>query len=1548
MLSANDFMPFYPDQRELDVRLKAQNIVGNSYEYMRFSPGNNEKGGTKRGEFYNSQKLSILYNSNIGHRMLLAYEPGLGKTPMFLGACELHKKNFINNDGTIRGVMLFAKGKPLTDQAMNQLKDKCTPDGMYNLPEEKETSVLKRRPKAITTKMKSWYEHKTFITFLSEFKKELGIDNSESSNWIQELKNNPHYVNKIRTNYSNKLLVFDESHNFNQSKSLKKPNKKLITDAYHLFSVIIELTPSCHAIFVTATPSVNSPQEMISLMNMFIYQKIDMDKDIITLSQKQRAALLIKHWSGYISYMNKEESDAVAVLMGTTIERKSKTGIISKVNLVLHAMIDKPDKDFIILPKSKQAQFICQKEAYLNQVKLTKESKIDLNTNIDIEDMDEDSSSFERSKFATSPKGSAIRVGERQCSNFIFPDGSFLADKYDTFMDETSKTKNQNNKGTRGEVGSIISYRSEKAILRSWLGVDYEACKQNLPYISPKYLSIMKTIMAVYDDTEWEQTTRNYAFENDFKIDEDLFENMKNNPSFNLKQYIKRRFLADKFTDRSTDDNKSDTNKSSKTNRSIDNSNKPIDKSAGDNRSDLNKPSNKTKDISEQLSIEEQKFMETLNNTTYLPLKNMYRRKGITFIYIEFKVTGAYILQFLLERLYINGVKLQTLSPYQITSTGIRNGSVEKKPRVALISERTGNIHNILDILNMPENANGEYCMIAIGTNVARQGISINNVIDIHLINSSYNTNAEFQALNRGFRKTSHIEKVKQYRDAINEDNAKYPVNVYKHASYIKDGNKEISVDIDLAIASDIKDTLIRAVELPGRQLAFDAPINCYPKDIKTATKIDEPFPERDVLTNILVREKEYAPALFQKAKQIDYSNYDLLYSENEINTMIEYCKKKLFNFNCILLKDLFNDMQKDIKCRMSLFYLMLLRISRTEISLKDRFNRIHYVQTSNKFLYLCDDLNISSEREIEPMLETYYNESCIIQKIDSINNARLKFIDYSRNSQDAEKEFIQNRGMPYDEQEENFRKLDLYVQSYILENVIKKILEKLSEEERREYFDLNRYVDLDGKIHIHKKIKNNVKKLKYLKNNKLNKFERLRSKDEDRSVLEDTDRTMRPIDQTTSEYRNQDISINKSLLRRMDKTTKYTDKSISDTSKSISMNEPVLRRIDKTTKYTDKSILKRTNSVVNSPLLVDSKKEVIKSYEVKENLSKLYRILLVNLTDENSFENFVLRVLRNSYFIFRIPIQEIRNYALIETKTSNSSEKTKYRNSIMSDKSFVDGSSSELIILQIFDVFIKAETSYSSLAHYLKVDGNCRSSLVFKKEIIWNNCAPLHNPIYQILISKILSKRYAKFDKDPNKKVYGIYLHDHDLKIANNERQKDTKNEDKRRRTKGDSCKNIADKIKLIKYLYDFNILIPGVKLIYEENLSKSISVTTIINVLQKKNSHYSKMSIAKIIFELLIKDYHMFFGEEIDINIIDEKNSTRDQIENYITKLIRKCNNFLIKNGENKKDYMYKAMFYYSYIVSPDISSNEIKSEVICVSIKNEMKKQKLLFSY
>lgn len=141
---------------------------------------------------------------------------------------------------------------------------------------------------------------------------------------------------------------------------------------------------------------------------------------------------------------------------------------------------------------------------------------------------------------------------------------------------------------------------------------------------------------------------------------------------------------------------------------------------------------------------------------------------------------------------------------------------------------------NILDnVYSNPNNRDGRHIKLLLGSRVMNEGITLENVSEIHILDVFYNLGKLLQAIGRVVRECKHYK--------ITNDNNKYPeVKIYRYVASIPNENK-LSAEEEMYKKAELKYLLVKDVERMLKEVAIDCPINyhsnVFPEEIQEYDK---------------------------------------------------------------------------------------------------------------------------------------------------------------------------------------------------------------------------------------------------------------------------------------------------------------------------------------------------------------------------------------------------------------------------------------------------------------------------------------------------------------------------------------------------------------------------------------------------------------------------------------------------------------------------------------------------------------------------------------
>lgn len=297
-----------------------------------------------------------------------------------------------------------------------------------------------------------------------------------------------------------------------------------------------------------------------------------------------------------------------------------------------------------------------------------------------------------------------------------------------------------------------------------------------------------------------------------------------------------------------------------------------------------------------------------------------------------------------------------------------RHPKISKKPRYALITGETpsANVLRILELFSSPENVNGEYLEILIGSEIINEGISLSHVVMIFLTTTWWNRAGNYQAISRAIRATSHDLLTKEEKkrlqeqkdllvrqgkiqeaDKIDVDNYRLKVDLYQQVA-VSPFKQDKSTDLLMYKISNQKDFPIRRMEEILKSVAVDCWIN-YDRNVRPGDvgyECFSPLPE-----------------------VIDESTYDVYYIEE---TLVKVIARVVSLFN-----NRFNLSRQEI-------YSLLPEFRPVEIDrgiaqlmterriIYDRYGYISYLRQDGDNFFLQRDFPLLATDKVSNALEIY------------------------------------------------------------------------------------------------------------------------------------------------------------------------------------------------------------------------------------------------------------------------------------------------------------------------------------------------------------------------------------------------------------------------------------------------------------------------------------------------------------------------------------------------------------------------------------------------
>ena len=130
----------------------------------------------------------------------------------------------------------------------------------------------------------------------------------------------------------------------------------------------------------------------------------------------------------------------------------------------------------------------------------------------------------------------------------------------------------------------------------------------------------------------------------------------------------------------------------------------------------------------------------------------------------------------------------------------------------------TEKLNLIRNYFNNEQNQKGKYIKFILGSKVVNEGVTLENIKEIHILDVHYHLGRTDQVVGRGIRHCKHYK-------SITEDNQNPSVKVYKYVVSLPD-SKELSKEEELYRKAEIKYVNIKKVERALIEISVDCPIN--------------------------------------------------------------------------------------------------------------------------------------------------------------------------------------------------------------------------------------------------------------------------------------------------------------------------------------------------------------------------------------------------------------------------------------------------------------------------------------------------------------------------------------------------------------------------------------------------------------------------------------------------------------------------------------------------------------------------------------------------
>ena len=159
------------------------------------------------------------------------------------------------------------------------------------------------------------------------------------------------------------------------------------------------------------------------------------------------------------------------------------------------------------------------------------------------------------------------------------------------------------------------------------------------------------------------------------------------------------------------------------------------------------------------------------------------------------------------------GIKEQFYPATYITMTG-KSEDVDEEKSQELKKKILDNVFNHVN------NKDGKFIKIVLGSKVMNEGITLENVAEVHIMDVYYNLGKVHQVIGRALRECKHYK-------IINDENPFPKVKIYRYVVSLGQ-NKELTTEEQMYQKAEQKYLLIKDTERSLKEVAFDCPLNYH------------------------------------------------------------------------------------------------------------------------------------------------------------------------------------------------------------------------------------------------------------------------------------------------------------------------------------------------------------------------------------------------------------------------------------------------------------------------------------------------------------------------------------------------------------------------------------------------------------------------------------------------------------------------------------------------------------------------------------------------
>lgn len=381
-------------------------------------------------------------------------------------------------------------------------------------------------------------------------------------------------------------------------------------------------------------------------------------------------------------------------------------------------------------------------------------------------------------------------------------------------------------------------------------------------------------------------------------------------------------------------------------------------------------------------------------------IANIQKTNGCCYIYTDFVEAGSIILGLIMELFGFTKYEPnertfshqsgKNVQPYCSREQSVQL-NISKALRYAILPSKKP--ESVLSLFNSPQNWDGGYLKVLIGTPLSREGINLANVIFVELLGTGWTQANNTQAIYRSIRATSNQDRLNELRkiavkEGRNPDDVKIEVEIRIDCAIeydAKTGNYLSTADVEVAQLAEEKNIEISMLINKMKRCAIDAQIHF----------------ER----NRVVGEADYSPAcdynvcnappVDPRPQFIDYSSYNVLYTRKRIDNYNQYLKEFFRKQSVTTYKQLFTEAKSTglfddlpVNSVNQIIIKAIYHLINDKVKITNQFGQICYVYVDSGAIYIKP--GTYEVRSDNTLLDAYYSKTIIGNVTNDVNTTLM------------------------------------------------------------------------------------------------------------------------------------------------------------------------------------------------------------------------------------------------------------------------------------------------------------------------------------------------------------------------------------------------------------------------------------------------------------------------------------------------------------------------------------------------------------------------------